>query len=229
MLEYVKKNAKNIVICIAVFLFIVFLFAYILYDIRKNIIYQNGKEYLLKQEREMADLEEINYLKLGDLYCYSFSNYDEENLETTVKNVLEEKIEITEEKSDIYNSNKWRIKIPSLKVDAPIVEGTTQESMKKTVGHFEISSKWNGNVALAAHNRGYSSNFFQEIHKLKKGDEIIYCTENGEKNYKVVLNTVIKETDWSYIKQTMDNRITLITCEENKREYRRCIQGVEIK
>ena len=26
-----------------------------------------------------------------------------------------------------------------------------------------------------------------------------------------------------------DNRITLITCEKDKREYRRCIQGIEIK
>lgn len=52
--------------------------------------------------------------------------------------------------------------------------------------------------------------------------------QNGIKKYKVETNIVIKETDWSYIGNTKDNRITLITCEENKREYRRCIQGIEI-
>ena len=53
-------------------------------------------------------------------------------------------------------------------------------------------------------------------------------TTNGKKVYRVQTNKVIKETDWSYLENTKDNRITLITCEENRREYRRCIQAVEI-
>jgi len=81
---------------------------------------------------------------------------------------------------------------------------------------------------LAAHNRGYQCNFFQEIKTLKKGDEIIYTTTNGKKVYRVQTNKIIKETDWSYLKETDNNRITLITCEENRREYRRCVQAVEV-
>ena len=46
--------------------------------------------------------------------------------------------------------------------------------------------------------------------------------------YEIVLSTIIDETDWSYLEETEDNRITLITCEENKKEYRRCIQAIEI-
>ena len=41
-------------------------------------------------------------------------------------------------------------------------------------------------------------------------------------------NKIVLETDWSYLKDTKDNRITLITCEENRREYRRCIQAVQV-
>ena len=100
--------------------------------------------------------------------------------------------------------------------------------MRRTVGHFEETYKWDGNVALAAHNRGYKCNFFQEIRKLKDGDTIVYSTDKGQRQYKVVLNKVIKETDWTYIQNTKDNRLTLITCEMNKREYRRCVQAVEI-
>lgn len=85
-----------------------------------------------------------------------------------------------------------------------------------------------GNVALAGHNRGYRCNFFQEIKNLKNGDIIIYSTEKGQRKYKVSLNKVIKETDWTYIQNTKDNRLTLITCEMNKKEYRRCVQAVEI-
>lgn len=129
---------------------------------------------------------------------------------------------------NIYLTNKWRIKIPKLNIDDPISEGTSQEALRRTVGHFSQTDKWNGNVALAGHNRGYKCNFFQEIKKLQKDDLIIYSTEKGKRTYKVTMNKVIKETDWSYIQNTKDNRITLITCEANRRAYRRCIQAIEL-
>ena len=71
-------------------------------------------------------------------------------------------------------------------------------------------------------------NFFQKVKNLKVGDEIIYHTKQGKKIYKVQTNKIILETDWKYISQTKDNRITLVTCEENRGEYRRCIQAVQI-
>lgn len=123
-------------------------------------------------------------------------------------------------------SNSWRIQIPKLNLDAHIEEGTTGEVLLRAVGHFENTSNWNGNVCLAGHNRGYQCNFFQKIKNLKLGDEIIYCTKQGKRIYQVQTNQVISETDWSYIEETKDNRITLITCEENRGEYRRCIQAV---
>lgn len=125
--------------------------------------------------------------------------------------------------------NIWRIKIPKINLDAPIENGTTQNVLASAVGHFEESSIWNGNVALAGHNRGIDCNFFQNIRYLEIGDKIIYSTKNGTREYKVVMNKIIKQTNWDYIRNTKDNRITLITCVENMFEYRRCIQAVEIK
>ena len=75
----------------------------------------------------------------------------------------------------------WRVEIPIINLDAPIAEGVGDAVIAETVGHFEESSKWNGNVALAAHNRGYECNFFQEIKKLKKDDIIIYHTSKRNK------------------------------------------------
>lgn len=83
-------------------------------------------------------------------------------------------------------------------------------------------------MCLAAHNRGYKCNFFQKIKDLKVGDEVIYLTKQGKKIYKVQTNKAILETDWNYLKETKDNRITLITCIENRREYRRCVQAVQV-
>ena len=93
---------------------------------------------------------------------------------------------------------------------------------------FKILDLKAGNICLAAHNRGYKYNFFQEIKKLEIGDLVIYI--KGEKyiKFKVVENKVIKEIDMSVLEQTKENRITLITCEENQKEYRRCIVADEI-
>ena len=125
-------------------------------------------------------------------------------------------------------NSKWRVEIPKIGINAPIKSGTTQDVLATAVGHFPETNKWNGNVALAGHNRGYNCNFFQNIKKLKVGDSIFYHTEKGVREYKVVVNKIIYQTDWTYIQDTEDNRITLITCVENMFEYRRCVQAVEI-
>jgi len=76
---------------------------------------------------------------------------------------------------------------------------------------------------------GYPVNYFGKLKDVQIGDEIIYKTKYGNRKYKVHTKTVIKDTDWSYLKNTEDNRITLITCVENKPELRRCIQALEIR
>ena len=85
-----------------------------------------------------------------------------------------------------------------------------------------------GNICLAAHNRGYKYNYFQEIKKLEIGDEIIYDKAQIHMKFYVMNNFIVKETDLSVIEKTKENRLTLITCEENKKEYRRCIIAKEI-
>ena len=86
-----------------------------------------------------------------------------------------------------------------------------------------------GNIGLAAHNRGIGvESYFKNIKSLDIGDIIIYQKDEEIKKYKVTKNLVIDETDWTYLKKTEDIRITLITCVENRPEVRRCIQAVEV-
>ena len=56
----------------------------------------------------------------------------------------------------------------------------------------------------------------EKLEKAKKSDED-YLLENAE-----------IEQILSYIEETKDNRITLITCEENRSDYRRCVQAVQV-
>lgn len=135
----------------------------------------------------------------------------------TIKPVTE-----TTEKDDI-----WRIEIPKISLIAEISEGTTKEVLNQYVGHFEKTPKESGNIGLAAHNRGYSVNYFKDLKLLKKGDEIKYKHNKFEEIYEVEKCRIIKDTEWEYLEETEENMLTLITCVENQPEYRRCIQAVK--
>ena len=128
--------------------------------------------------------------------------------------------------SSSLNTN-WTLNIPEIGLDAQICEGTTKETMDKYIGHFEETQKEYGNIGLAAHNRGYAVNYFQDLKELKKGSEILYTHGDFEMTYVVETIKVIENTNWDYLENTNENRITLITCVENEPKYRRCIQGIE--
>ncbi len=119
----------------------------------------------------------------------------------------------------------WEIEIPKINLKAEIKDGTDQENLNKNIGHFIESGYINGNICLAAHNRGYKVNYFQNLKQLEKGDKIIYKYKDIELVYIVDTKKIIKDTDIQVIKPTKENKITLITCVENQPEYRRCIQG----
>ena len=147
------------------------------------------------------------------------------------QNKTEENKNAQEENSvqETQETSKWSLEIPSIDLNAPIAEGTTKEIMDEFIGHFEETVKINGNVGLIAHNRGYKNNYFANIKTLQKGDIIIYYYNGQKIEYQVETVTIIKDTDWSYLEETQENTITLITCVENQPEYRRCIQGKEME
>lgn len=166
-----------------------------------------------------------NMLKINTVGVESNSNnINQETKEENIKKQNSQSTAKTEEKN-----LKWKIVIPKISLEAEISEGTSQEIMNKYVGHFEETSKTIGNIGLAAHNRGYEVNYFSGLKTLKEGDEIIYKYDNFQKTYIVNKHKIIKDTDWSYLEKTEENKITLITCIENEPEYRRCIQGIEKK
>lgn len=120
------------------------------------------------------------------------------------------------------------LSIPSINLyNIKIKNGIDESTLNDYIGHFPNTSNWNGNVGLAAHNRGYKNNFFSKIKYLENGDEIVYNVNNNIKKYKVEKKIETDSYDWSYLKNTKDNRITLITCVENKENKRLVVQGIE--
>lgn len=135
----------------------------------------------------------------------------------------------TDATEDSYYSNGslGTLKISAIGVNAKIVEGTSTASLAKGIGHFEDTSIWNGNVCLAAHNRGTNA-IFGKIHTLTPGDTITLTTKQGTRTYSVASVEKVSETDTSGTASTSDNRITLYTCVRDQRDLRYCVRGVEI-
>lgn len=143
-------------------------------------------------------------------------NPEEDEKKDTIEDVKDE------------TKEEWYLEIPCINLRADIKEGTTKEIMDDYIGHFEDTKVEDGNIGLAAHNRGYKNNYFERLKELKEGDKIYYYHNNYKKEYVVEKHIIIKDTDWTNLENTIENKITLITCVENQKEYRRCIQGKEI-
>ena len=150
----------------------------------------------------------------------NISDSIEENM--YVEEKLEEQVQVQE------NIDYWKVEIPKINLIANINEGTTSDILAKSVGHFEETPRFEGNIGLAAHNRGYKMNFFENIKNLDIGDKIIYTYEGTTIEYEVDKLVIIKETDWSYLEPTNENKVTLITCVKDSPEYRLCVQGKEV-
>ncbi len=131
--------------------------------------------------------------------------------------------------SDMYYSNGHlgTLKIPAIDLSVKIYEGTDSDTLHKGVGHFEDSSIWSGNVALAGHNRG-TMQPFNKLHKLEVGDEVTLKTKLGMRTYKVVSVSKIDYDDRSGLAVTRENRLTLYTCVQDESEYRWCVVCTEI-
>ncbi len=173
--------------------------------------------------RTMLSVELLSEKDAFDSYNYSSID---ENVFSQLDNVSNNENNL---ENQISNCSEWYIEIPKIGLKAEISNGTDQETLNSFVGHFDETTLWEGNIGLAAHNRGYNVNYFNRLKELETGDEIIYIYQGNSRKYKVNYAEVIKETDWENLKATTDNRITLITCVEDKPELRRCVQAIEIK
>ena len=120
------------------------------------------------------------------------------------------------------------LEIDKIDLKATVKEGSNTEVLKEYIGHITETSKYDGNIGLAAHNRLNKYSYFARLNELKEGDIIKYKTKFYTREYKIVKKKVIYDTDWTYLKNTNDNRITRITCIKNKPNQRLCVQAVEI-
>jgi len=128
--------------------------------------------------------------------------------------------------SDLYYSGGHigTLKISAIGLTVKVYQGTDEATLKKGAGHFESTSFFNGNTAIAAHNRGVN-NHFGKIHTLDLGDTVQLTTKLGIRNYEVYSIAKISSSDLSVLNDSSENIITLITCVMNEPDYRWCVQA----
>lgn len=166
----------------------------------------------------------VIFIFLDQKVFYNFNQIFDNSLEITIPDKTEIYIENKIEDKNIFN--QWKLEIPKINLSANIQEGTSMQVMNKNIGHFVETSKENGNIGLAAHNRGYKVNYFKNLKKLKKGDLVIYTYKGKSKNYIVNSSEIIKDTDWSKLNKSSVDKLTMITCVEDKPNYRLCVQAI---
>lgn len=106
-----------------------------------------------------------------------------------------------------------RLKLPAIKVDAPIVQGDGWEQLKKGVGqHLGTSNPGKqGNMVLSAHNDIFGE-IFRDLDQLKPGDEVVVFTNQRPYTYIVIDTQVVEPIAVEVMEATEYPSVTLISC-----------------
>ncbi len=109
-----------------------------------------------------------------------------------------------------------RIIIPEVLVDAPIIEGFTEEALEIGIGHVIDSAVpgVKGNTILAGHNYAYfvsgDQNLFSLLHLIDEDTPIYIFWEGRRYTYKMVDKRTVPRDDPSILLPTSYEQLTLI-------------------
>jgi LPXTG-site transpeptidase (sortase) family protein len=129
------------------------------------------------------------------------------------------KIEALENKAKLGQVQGNRIIVPSVLVDAPIIEGISQEQLSRGVCHITQSPSpgEGGNCIIEGHNLAQfglwkPQSFFSMLEVANKGTPI-YVFYNGKRYIYTVKEKIFKDVnDPKLFDFTPGERLTLITC-----------------
>ena len=147
--------------------------------------------------------------------------YNEQFKNTVVVDPFSQEAEssVNSEYNEILNidGTMGYIEIPKIDVNLPIFHGTSEEVLKKGVGHIDttplpIGGEGNHSV-LSAHRGLPSAKLFTDLDKLEIGDVFIIKMLTETLVYKIDQIKVVEPTDTQYLQaEEGEDYITLITC-----------------
>ena len=159
---------------------------------------------------------------------------------------VEQKKEIDNYKENIKNENTnyidfknigeilGYIEIPKINVNLPIYEGTTNEILAKGIGHLENTAMPNAGLGthsvLAGHTGYTKAKLFDDLDKLKIGDEFYINFWDNKIKYIIDDVKIVEPNDTSYIKEDETKEyVTLVTCTPQILNTKRLlVRGIKI-
>lgn len=103
------------------------------------------------------------------------------------------------------------LKIPKLKKELPIIEGTDKEELEKGVGHYTGTAYplQNDQIVLS----GHRDTVFRNFGELETGDTFIVELEYGKFKYEIYEMDIVPADDTTVIRSTApDEILTVTTC-----------------
>ncbi|HEY3351252.1 MAG TPA: class D sortase [Thermoanaerobaculia bacterium] len=102
------------------------------------------------------------------------------------------------------------LRMPRLKIDVPVLEGTDDLTLNRGAGWIEGTARPGepGNVALSAHRDG----FFRALKDVAVGDEIVLETPHATTRYAVAWTKIVDPDDVWVLNETDGPAVTLVTC-----------------
>jgi sortase A len=102
------------------------------------------------------------------------------------------------------------LRIPKIRLEAPVLEGTDDLTMDRAVGFIAGTARpgEHGNIGISAHRDG----FFRGLKDIREGDGIELVTATGTDTYTIDRIVLVKPSDVSVLAPRPRPSVTLVTC-----------------
>lgn len=109
------------------------------------------------------------------------------------------------------------VEIVDLKIKAPVLEGTDNETLSKATGHFiDTGEVGSGNYCIAGHSSTIYKEYFNNLKNVEIGMEInLYNIEKNCYTYIVTENFIVEPDETWILNDFGDDRITIVTCTDD--------------
>lgn len=192
-----RKNVGKILIIIGNSI-IVFVLAINVIDLIKNTIAIN--DFRKEQTQSIVKIVDDN----GNLV----STQDSETVSEKTEPADEPDVEPNEK------STMCLLRIPKIKVEEAVREGSTQGVLSSALGHVENTALpgEDGNCCIAGHRNNVLGKYFNRLDEVMPGDVVEIETRDGLYIYEVTSMEVVEPEDVEVLAYAEGKNLTLITC-----------------
>lgn len=120
------------------------------------------------------------------------------------------------------------IEITDIKIKAPVLEGTDNDTLSKAAGHFiETGAVGSGNYCIAGHSSTIYKEYFNNLKHAEIGMEIfLYDKAKKCYTYTIMENFIVEPNEIWVLNDFGDDRVTIITCTDDGTQ-RQVVVGIK--